>query len=153
VMFPSLRLAYMVVPPDLVESFSAARRWIDGHSSSLAQAVMADFIAGGHFGVHIRHMREVYRERRDSLFDALNRHAHNRIRLGPADGGMHAIGWLPSGTDVPALSERAAAEALYLRDVAVYYTGPPPGPGIMLNFASAPKLAIRRGIRILSGLI
>jgi GntR family transcriptional regulator/MocR family aminotransferase len=152
-MFPSLRLAYMVVPSDLVDAFSAARRWIDGHSSALVQAVMTDFMVAGHFGVHIRHMREVYRARRDALRAAIDEFTGERIRLGPANGGMHAVGWLERGTDVNDLCDRAAREALYLRDVAVYYAGAPAAPGLVLNFASASPTSIRRGVRTLSTLL
>jgi GntR family transcriptional regulator/MocR family aminotransferase len=153
VMFPSLRLAYMVVPSDLVDAFSSARRWVDGHSSALVQAVMTDFMVAGHFGVHIRHMREVYRARRDALRAAIDEFTGERIRLGPTNGGMHAVGWLERGTDVSGLCERAAREALYLRDVAVYYAGAPAAPGLVLNFASASPTSIRRGVRTLSTLL
>jgi GntR family transcriptional regulator/MocR family aminotransferase len=153
VMFPALRLAYLVVPPDLVELFAAARRWLDGHSSAITQRVMADFITGGHFGLHIRRMRDVYRERRDALYDAVGRYAADEILLGPSDAGMHAVGWLSPGTDVVGLRQRAAAHAMYLRDVAVYYAGRPAEPGLVLNFASAPAANITRAIRSLARLI
>jgi GntR family transcriptional regulator/MocR family aminotransferase len=153
VMFPSLRLAYMVVPPDLVDAFAAARRWIDGHSSALVQTVMADFITGGHFGTHIRHMREVYRERRDALTDATHRYAPSRIQLGPADGGLHVVAWLLDTVDVRRIVAGAAAESLYLRDVSLYYATSPPAPGIVLSFASSAPHVLRRGVRILSRLL
>src|SRR5690606_16830392 len=63
VLLPALRLGYLVVPPDLVEAFLAARALIDRHSPILEQAVLADFIAEGHFSRHIRRMRGLYAER------------------------------------------------------------------------------------------
>jgi GntR family transcriptional regulator/MocR family aminotransferase len=98
-------------------------------------------------------MREVYRARRDALLAATEDHGRDRIRLGPSNGGMHIVGWLPASTDVRALRERAAAHALYLRDVGICYAGTQPGPGVVLNFASAPTGSIRRGIRLLCTLI
>src|SRR5271156_1474240 len=62
VMFPALRLGYMVVPEDLVAAFAAARDATDQFSSTLYQAVMADFIREGHFARHIRRMRVLYME-------------------------------------------------------------------------------------------
>ena len=153
VMFPGIRLAYVVVPSDLVEPFVDARQWLDGHTSTATQAVMADFIFGGHFAQHIRHMGAVYRERRDALAHAVERHGAGRIRLGPADAGMHAVGWLPKRTDVALLQRRAAAQGMHLRDVGVYYAGRPPAPGLVLNFAGSPARVIARGVEALARLI
>jgi GntR family transcriptional regulator / MocR family aminotransferase len=149
IMFPSLRLAYLVVPSDLVEPVASARRWMDGYTSALNQAVMADFIHDGHFGTHVRAMREAYRERRDALQEAVATYVPRHVRLGARDGGMHVVGWLPKRVNVTALAERCARRGLYLRDVAGYYAGRPPGPGLVLNFASAPPNRIARGIRVL----
>ena len=64
VLFPSLRLGYLIVPEDLVDAF-VAMRWITDRSSALIeQAALADFIAEGHFASHIRRMRALYMERR-----------------------------------------------------------------------------------------
>jgi GntR family transcriptional regulator/MocR family aminotransferase len=152
-MFPALRLAYLVVPLDLVEPFTNARQWLDGFTPAGTQAVMADFMFGGHFVQHIRRMRAIYHERRDVLCAAVDRHAGARIRLGPADGGMHVIGWLPRRTDVAELCRRAAQRNMYLRDLAVYYAGHPPEPGVLLNFASAAPASIERGVAAVSRLL
>jgi GntR family transcriptional regulator/MocR family aminotransferase len=63
VLFPALRLGYMVVPPDLVDAFMAARALSDRHCPVLDQAALADFIGDGHFARHIRRMRALYAER------------------------------------------------------------------------------------------
>jgi GntR family transcriptional regulator/MocR family aminotransferase len=153
VMFPSLRLAYVVLPPSLVEAVRRARQWHDGHASAMTQAVMADFITAGHFGQHIRTMRGAYQERRDALCAAIANHAAGRITLGVSDAGMHVAAWLPRGTDVPALRERAATKHLYLRDIATYYARRPPQPGLVLNFGSSPPTAIRGGVATLAALL
>ena len=65
--FPALRLGYLVLPPALAEAF-ARRRAIDmRHSEIGTQAVMAEFIAAGHFQRHVRRMRAAARARRDAL--------------------------------------------------------------------------------------
>jgi GntR family transcriptional regulator/MocR family aminotransferase len=153
VMFPALRLAYLIVPLDLVDPFSNAREWLDGFTAAGMQAVMADFMRRGHFVQHIRRMRAIYHERRDALCAAVERHAGDRVRLGPADGGMHVVGWLPRRTDVTQLRRRVAQRDMYLRDVAVYYASRPPQPGVLLNFASATPAAIDRGVAAVSRLI
>ena len=71
VLFPALRLGYVVVPKDLVAAFSAVRDATDIFSSTLYQAVMADFIREGHFARHLRRMRTLYMERRSALVEAI----------------------------------------------------------------------------------
>src|SRR2546421_4631283 len=73
VLFPSLRLGYLVAPSALLEGLVAARDFIDMHPPLLEQMALADFIAAGHFARHLRKMRVQYRERRDALVDALTR--------------------------------------------------------------------------------
>ncbi len=75
VLYPSLRLAYLVVPPALFPAFLAARSFIDRHSPTLPQAVVADFLDGGHFSSHLRKMRALYSHRQAHLLACLDRHA------------------------------------------------------------------------------
>ena len=63
VLFPALRLGYLIVPPALVDAFLRARAVSGRTSSAIDQAVVADFIEEGHFERHIRRMRSAYRER------------------------------------------------------------------------------------------
>ena len=76
--FPSLRLAYVVLPPQLVDVFAAVRGQLDDHTHGLAQAVLADFLDAGHFAAHLRRMRGVYEARRDALVRACARESSRR---------------------------------------------------------------------------
>ena len=80
VMFPALRLGYMVVPHDLVEAFAAARDASDQFSSTLYQAALTDFIREGHFARHIRKMRMLYMQRRSALVEAIQRRLGDESR-------------------------------------------------------------------------
>ncbi|HEX5738653.1 MAG TPA: PLP-dependent aminotransferase family protein, partial [Hydrogenophaga sp.] len=73
-LFPSIRLAYMVLPEPLVAPLVTARTIFDGHPSQPMQAVAADFMDQGHFAAHLRLMRQLYRGRRDALLESLHRH-------------------------------------------------------------------------------
>ena len=148
-LFPSLRLAYVVVPPAQVDAFTAARAQADGCPPALSQAVLADFIADGHFGAHLRRMRAVYAERRMTLLDAVGLEAGGRLRLGPSDTGLHVAAFLPSGADDRRVSERAAARGLDAPPLSRYHLEPPSAPGLMLSYATIPPDAIRRGVRTL----
>ena len=91
VMFPALRLGYLILPPDLVDAFVSARRLADYHSPTIEQAVLADFIDNGHFGRHIRRMRNIYAERQHVLIDAAQRHLAGLIDVRPAQSGIESV--------------------------------------------------------------
>jgi GntR family transcriptional regulator / MocR family aminotransferase len=112
VLFPALRLGYLVVPPELVDAFVAARALTDRHSPSVTQAALADFIDGGHFARHVRRTRALYAERQDTLVRAARRTMGGLLEVTPAEAGMHLMGWLPAGAD-----DRTAARAALARDV------------------------------------
>ncbi|HSB03201.1 MAG TPA: PLP-dependent aminotransferase family protein, partial [Anaerolineales bacterium] len=94
VLFPSLRIGYLILPPALVDPFLKVRRLIDIHSPMLEQAVLADFMTEGHFARHLRHMRTLYAERRATLLKAAQ---DLPLELDSATAGIHCIGWLPEG--------------------------------------------------------
>jgi GntR family transcriptional regulator/MocR family aminotransferase len=95
VLFPSLRVGYLVVPPDLVDYFAAALSVTNRHAPLLEQAILCDFITEGHFGRHLRRLREVYARRLSVLLGvraaaSLGSTGDFRRRSGFADGGLAA---------------------------------------------------------------
>ncbi|MFO1329502.1 MAG: PLP-dependent aminotransferase family protein [Rubrivivax sp.] len=96
VMFPSLRIAYLVVPERLVDVFKAARGLLGDHSHVATQLALARFIDEGHFARHLRRLRRLCGERRQALVDAVARHLGGLGRLGPTDAGLHATLHLPA---------------------------------------------------------
>src|ERR1700728_2743871 len=94
VMFPALRLGYMVVPKDLLPAFSAARDAADIFSSTLYQAVMTEFIREGHFARHIRRMRMLYMDRRRSLAKAIQTSMGDILEVMGEEAGMHLVALL-----------------------------------------------------------
>src|SRR5262249_172000 len=89
VLFPSLRLGYLVVPEDLFERFLAVRFALDIGPATFHQAVLADFIGEGHFARHIRRMRLVYAERRSALIENLRGHFGSMVKITGSEAGMH----------------------------------------------------------------
>ncbi|WP_189042359.1 MocR-like pyridoxine biosynthesis transcription factor PdxR [Aliidongia dinghuensis] len=150
-LFPALRLAYLIAPPDLVEHFVAARALVDGHTSTLPQAALADFIREGHLGTHLRHMRTVYEERRQALVEAVAR-LDGRLTLGPIDGGMHACAYLPEGRDDVAIAEAARRLGVELRPLSRLYFGPG-RPGFILGFAAPRPAEIRSAVERIAKLL
>src|SRR6202042_24495 len=97
VMFPALRLGYLVVPKDLARAFTAAREATDIFSSTLYQAVLTDFIREGHFARHIRRMRMLYMDRRRTLVNAIQDELGDLIEVIGAEAGMHLVALLSPG--------------------------------------------------------
>src|SRR6202046_23805 len=94
VMFPALRLVYVVAPQDLVEAFSTAREATDQCSSTLFQAAMTDFIRDGHFARHIRRMRMLYLERRTALVEVIRNQLSDQLEVIGTEAGMHLVALL-----------------------------------------------------------
>jgi GntR family transcriptional regulator / MocR family aminotransferase len=152
VMFPALRLAYVVVPADLVEPFVTARGLSDGHPPSSTQIALTEFFAQGHFGAHIRRMRDLYRERRDALSSAAARWFDGRLQLGPTDSGLHAVAHLRESDD-RALSARLARAGIDAQALSRYSLGSPSVRGLFLGYAALKPREIQEGIRRIAAVV
>ena len=139
VLFPSLRLGYLVVPPELVDAFVAARALADRHSPSVTQAALADFIDGGHFARHVRRTRALYAERQAALVRAVRRTLGGLLEVSPSEAGMHLLGWLPAGVDDEAASRTALARDVDAPPLSGFRTRPPRAGergGLVLGYAA-----------------
>jgi GntR family transcriptional regulator/MocR family aminotransferase len=148
VMFPSLRVGYIVPPEPLVETFAKAKWLADRQTSTLEQEALAEFISGGHFERHLRRSRTRNASRRAALLDALAEQFGDRVEVQGANAGIHVIAWLG---DVPRsavddLVDRARAEGVGIYSVAPYYIDPPERAGLLLGYASLSERDIREGV-------
>ena len=91
VMFPGLRIGYLVVPRALVAPFTRAKWLADRHTTLLEQAALADFIREGHLERHTRRMRRLYKARRTVLVDSLERHLGKQATIDGDAAGMHLV--------------------------------------------------------------
>jgi GntR family transcriptional regulator/MocR family aminotransferase len=147
ILFPALRLGYIVVPPDLVRRFAGVRTTLDIFPSTLQQAALADFIAEGHFARHVRRMREIYRGRCTLLVECLRRELGDGIELRGEHAGLHLVATLPRGTDDRAISRRAAESRLWAMPLSSCYLGRPAMAGLVLGFGGTTRSQIRDGAR------
>ncbi len=150
VLFPSLRLGYLVVPSALVDTFTAARTAAAGPLPLIEQAVLTEFITEGHFGRHIRRMRALHQERRAALLDETKRELTGLLDVQAADAGLHAIGWLPQGVDDRSAARLAAVEGVETTPLSRFYQGPGKQNGLMLGFAAFNEPELRNGVRKLA---
>ena len=93
-LFNALRLGFMILPERLVEPFVSARSFVDRHPPTLDQAILAEFITEGHFGHHLRRMRQTYAERIDVLKTAADKHLNGVLDVVHAGAGIRTLGWL-----------------------------------------------------------
>jgi GntR family transcriptional regulator/MocR family aminotransferase len=151
VLFPGLRLGYIVAPPGLVEPLTRAKAVVDRHSPIVPQAVLADFIQEGHFARHIRRTRDAYGERRIAMLEALDRRMQGLLVCGPSDAGLDlCVGVTNRLTEAEAVS-RALAAGVEVRPLS-YYANPGAGPdcavppGMLLGFSAFTPAQIRAGM-------
>lgn len=153
VLFASLRLGYLVVPEDLIETFVAAR-WVFDHGSPLVeQAALADFIADGHLASHIRRMRALYMERRSVMIKTIREEMSDLLEIWDCQAGMHTVGWLPPDVDDSQVSKEAAKAGIYTMPVSSFSMRPLSRGGLVLGYAAFTPDVIRKRLRDLEFVI
>ncbi|WP_432261369.1 PLP-dependent aminotransferase family protein [Cupriavidus sp. TMH.W2] len=139
-LFPGLRVGYLVVPEALAESFATASAELYREGQLLQQAVLAEFIAQGHFVSHIRKMRALYGQRRQTLLDAMAHRYGDALPAIGGDAGLHLVMPLPEGTDDRAVTQAALERDIVVRALSGYYTDPERArQGLLLGYACVPE--------------
>ena len=146
VLLPSLRIGYIVIPTDLVERFISVRITMDIFPPYLYQEVLTDFMSMGHFGRHLRAMRNLYSERRTKLVKSLESEFGNTLEVHGTVAGMHLTVTLPKGIRDRAISEKAAKDGLWVWPLSPSYFGPKSRQGLILGFGSTPADRIPRAV-------
>lgn len=152
VLFPSLRLGYLIVPPRLVGVFAAARALSDRHSPMIEQAVLADFIAEGHLTRHLRRMRMLYTERQAALVEAALP-LKPRIEVAPCNTGMHLVGWLPDGVDDNWVSQHLAQQGVIAPPLSHYCLEPIARSGLVLGYTAVDSHQIREAMHYVNNVL
>jgi GntR family transcriptional regulator/MocR family aminotransferase len=150
VLFPSLRLGYLVIPPDLMNLFAATISLTTRHAPQVEQAVLCDFITEGHFGRHLRRMREVYAERLSVLLDEARRRLGGLLEISGIEAGLQTVGWLCEGIDGESATRAAAARDVEVFPLSRYTRGRIAREGLQLGFAAVDAREIRRGVQDLA---
>lgn len=149
-LFPSLRLAYLVLPESLVDSFLRVRRVGAQHAPTLDQAVLRDFIVDGQYARHIRRMRALCLQRRDALLDAAQSYAGDLLEMMVPDTGLHTIGWLKNGVRDADAHARIIARGVDVAPLSSYYQSSSPRQGLIFGFAAYSPEQIHESMRQLA---
>ncbi|HQZ08356.1 MAG TPA: PLP-dependent aminotransferase family protein [Burkholderiaceae bacterium] len=136
-LFPALRLAYLVLPQDLADPFARALNELYREGQLPQQAVLARFMAEGHYTSHIRRMRSVYSARHDALLHAIGQHFGNQLPVIGGDAGLHLVLGLPPQVDDQAMVERIARSRVVARPLSLYHVRQPaPAKGLLLGYGA-----------------
>ncbi len=149
-LFNALRLGFLVLPERLVGAFEAVRSFVDRHPPTLDQAILAEFILEGHFGHHIRRMRQTYAERMAVLKEAAQKHLAGLLDVENAAAGMHTIAWIKTGVPDTVLAARARNRRLELSALSSFSLRHYHPPALVLGFAGSSPSELRRGVRVLA---
>jgi GntR family transcriptional regulator/MocR family aminotransferase len=150
VMFPAMRLGYLVVPSDMIEVFAAAQSVSTHHPPILGQAILCDFIREGHFARHIRRMREVYAERLGVLLDSAREKLAGQLEISNVEAGLQTVGWLKDKATAENLVQAVARRNVELRTLRQYSFGRAPANAVVLGFAAVEPKELRRGVEELA---
>jgi GntR family transcriptional regulator/MocR family aminotransferase len=153
VLFPAIRLGYVVVPHELVTRFVRMRETFDLFSPTLYQLVLTDFLREGHFARHLRRMRAVYLVRRDAMIEAIEHHAGDVLTVGNADAGLHLVAFLPNGVDDKAVARAAARLGMFPTALSTCYAQGASRPGLIIGFGGLDECALAGAVRRLADVI
>jgi GntR family transcriptional regulator / MocR family aminotransferase len=153
ILFPAIRIGYVVIPEDLVDRFASIRNLTDLGPPHLYQAVLSDFIEEGHFARHIRRMRLLYSERRNALVESIRREFGNSLKILGAEAGIHLVVTLPRGFRDLEIAQRAALEKLWLAPLSSSYLGPAAHLGFILGFGGTPARDMPAAVRHMKSLL
>ena len=154
VAFPALRLGYLVLPPGLVDAFSRRRAVDMRHSEVSTQAVMAEFMAAGHFQRHIRRMRRAALSRRNALLAGWPRGLPGVGELPVIAAGLHMTVRVDSLAREQQLLEQARAVGVEVNGLSSYWLAHSTIPadqraGLVLGFAAVPEAAVAEALTAL----
>lgn len=149
-LFNALRLGFMVLPERLVEVFTSARTLVDLHPPTLDQAILAEFITEGHFGHHLRRMRQIYTERIDVLKIVADNQLKGLLDVVHAGAGIRTLGWQKTGRSDQEVARKAQEVGLEVTPLSMFTTKYKQPPALMLGFAGCNPAELRRGVSVLA---
>jgi GntR family transcriptional regulator/MocR family aminotransferase len=146
ILYPSLRLGYLLVPAQLADAVAKLRTTIDQHSPTIDQATLARFISEGFYLSHVRRMRKIYSERREIFIEQFNKLLGDRFTLEISDAGLHALAWFRSEKDLPLIQRAGPDLGVKISLLSFFCIDAKLPPALMLGFAAWSPAQIREGL-------
>ncbi len=151
ILYPSLRLGYLLVPAPLADAVAKLRSTMDQHSPTIDQATLARFITEGFYLSHVRRMRKIYSERREVFIEQFHQLLGHRFTLEIADAGLHALAWLRSAKDLPVIQRAAPQLGVKISPLAFFCIEAKLPPALVLGFGAWSPAQIREALVRLAG--
>jgi GntR family transcriptional regulator/MocR family aminotransferase len=143
-LFPGLRMGYMVVPEHLVDTFRTGLSELYREGQLMQQAVLAEFIMDGHLTSHVRRMRTLYGERRQLMIDAIRARFGEALPVMGDEAGLHLVLGLPDACDDRAVTQSAFDAGVIVRPLTSYYSNLDTArQGLLLGYACVAHEGIR----------
>lgn len=146
-LFPALRIAYLVLPESLVESFTAAKALTARYASIGDQLTLTEFIAQGHYARHVRRLVGVYAERRETLMRAITASEHNLLTLAGEPAGLGMVAWLKRGITEKRAVSIARESGIVVPGLNLFAVERRLPAGLVLGFGSQPPRQVARTMR------
>lgn len=147
-LLPTLRLGFLVAPPGIREAIHRAKFVTDWHTSLLAQATLAEFIATGMLARHIRRMQRIYGERRELIRTTVARDFPGRLTIVPSSAGLHvaAVADRATAAEMTVVAERALAAGVAVQELSRFHVDVPGRPGLLLGYGGIATERIAPGL-------
>lgn len=146
VLFPALRLSYLVVPAASRDLFASGRAALARQAPLMEQVVLTEFFTEGHFARHLRRMNGIYQERQAALIEAVQQRLAGELEIKPTATGLHVMGWLPPDVDDRHVWQLARARGVDVPPLSAHALCPQPRGGLVLGYACVSPPEIRAGV-------
>jgi len=147
ILFPAMRLGFMVVPPLISDGIGAVLSATGQFAPLLTQAALADFMNDGHFTRHLRRMRRLYAARRQYFVESFNEHLGDWLSLRPSESGIQLVGVFNEECDDTLVAEKAHAQGINVSPLSMQYQHDVRERGLVLGFAASDERTMRKGMR------
>ena len=146
ILYPSLRIGYLLAPEQLVEPMIKIRAVMDQHSPAIDQATLARFLTEGYFLSHIKRMRKLYSDRRDFFIEQFNKLLGKHFILQIPEAGLHFVAWLRRKQDLPVITRVCAEVGIRPSPLSSCYMKAELKPALTFGFAAWSRAQIREGL-------
>ena len=148
-LFPALRLGFMVLPQPLLKGVAQALRITGQFAPLLLQAALADFIDQGHMSMHLRRMRRIYSVRREVFRQIAETYLSDWMLLRPTDAGIQFVGELRKGCDDRAVAAAAQRRGINVAPLSIHYRHSEPLAGLVMGYAATNETTMLSGFKLL----
>ena len=153
ILYPSLRLGFLIVPPQLVDTVVKVRAVMDQHSPAIDQATLARFITEGFFLSHVKRMRELYAQRRVFFIEQFRKWLGDCFDLEVTPAGLHFVAWLQRKEDFPSFMRAREETGVWPRPLSFFCINAQLDPAFVFGFAAWSQAQIQQGLAKLASAV